>query len=163
MELNVIQTASEILETANNIFVIVEQTSPEIFIELACDAPTQSFDFEDSTFINGRIVKEGKAKKCYIVAGIRYINREGKQWGFAKVKIFEDWNSKIQIQGKRTGSYSEEDYYNEDFLRNPDPELDLVLESMRNGILTMLEEMQKEPVETVRKLEPKWLKSNTRT
>jgi len=64
-----------------------------------------------------------------IKARVCYMNREGQKWSFAKIRISLGFNGKIQIGGERSGSWQQSDYYDTDFLQNPDPELNLVLES----------------------------------
>ena len=160
------KNAKEILDAAQNTYRILDDNNPDA---ISKTDPRSREDFWKSLFyfesddIDGAIICEeneyNNEKNVYVISTIKYINRDNNSWWFAKIRIYEDKYDGIQIKGKRTGYCFDEDFYDVDFLKEPDAELDIVLEAMKSSILPILEEVNKNVMEAPLKYEPKWVKS----
>lgn len=147
------QTAACILNVAKKIFQINEENNPQtifkdnIFIINGENVSVEYCDCKDSFYyfespeIDGVIIKKENGDYC-IKATIQYVNSRGENWGFAKIRIHDN-HGDICINGRRTGNWEMDDFEDVDFIKNPDSELSIVLNSMNNSLGNMYEELNK--------------------
>ncbi len=138
------QTAVSILDISKKIFKINEENSPQTifkgktFLIAGEDVTVERNDCKDSFYyfecpeIDGVIIKKENGDYC-IKATVQYINSEGRKWSFAKIRIY-DYHNEIRISGRRTGSLEMPDYEDVDFIKEPDSELSLVVNSMNSSL-----------------------------
>lgn len=164
----------EILDIAEKIFQLNEQDDPEIIFgdkifyirNDGLESVSVHYDYENQDReyyfelpdIAGVILKNKNNSNYAIKARVCYMNREGQKWSFAKIRISLGFNGKIQIGGERSGSWQQSDYYDTDFLQNPDPELNLVLESLKRNLNFLWEELHKKGVKANETFIPKWFR-----
>lgn len=163
------QTAECILDISENIFQINEKLNPKtiitnkIFVIGEEEITIEKSDVEDSFYyfehpkIDGVIIKKENNIGFEIKATVSYINREGKNWGFAKIRINNDYGE-IHIGGRRTGSWEMPDFDDDDFIKNPDPELFLVLDSMKNSLHNIYQELSSKNKNSNDRYTSKWVK-----
>lgn len=145
------QVAVSILDVSKKIFQINEKNNfktifkDKTFYIYGEEVITKHSDCKDSFYyfecpeVDGVIVK--KENGAYqIKAAVKYINSEGKKWCFAKIRI-DDYFGKININGRRTGSWEMPDFDDDNFIKAPDFELSLVLKSMYNSLCIMYDEL----------------------
>ena len=168
--------AREIFEMAKEIYKKVEEDSPEIIIDITDDDDAykrRCYYFENDELYGGIFQEETgfeydwkgvcmiprKKEPTYTIqSSVDYINSNGQPWAFAKVRILEK-AGEIQIRGNRVGSCFYPNYKDTDFIKTPDEELPLVLESFKNSITTIHEEITKDCRGAVKTYDPKWVKS----
>lgn len=163
------QVAAGILDISKDIFQINERFNSQVIFKdnvflisgekvmvEKCDKEDSSYYFEHPE-IDGVIIKKENGTDYCIKASVGYINREGKRWGFAKVRI-DNYFGVIHINGRRTGSWEMHDFEDDDFIKNPDSELSLVLDSMKNSLESIHEELCRNTNFDGDKYNPKWVK-----
>lgn len=162
------QIAEYILDTSKNIFQINEKYNSQtiikdnVFLINGEDICVEKSDKKDSSYyfehpeIDGVIIKKENESYC-IKATIQYVNKEGEKRGFAKVRI-DDFYGEIKINGQRTGSWEMHDFEDDDFMKNPDPELPLVLDSMKNSLCNIYDELSRNTKFDRDMYNPEWVK-----
>lgn len=164
-----IDKAKEILDTAKNIYQFQERNNPnaifrnKVFLEGTeenREAVSVEIDYEktDSSYyfetpeIDGVIIKRKNGEFC-VKACVKYNDR---LW-FAKIRIEHSFDGEIMIRGKWSGSWQDEDFYDEDQLTNPNSDFPIALESMRNHMANLYSLYQNvEPNSGVG--EPSWVR-----
>lgn len=158
-----------ILEIAKKIFQLNEELNSQIifqgktFLINGKDISIEMNDCQDSFYyfehpeIEGVIIKKENGNDYVVKAATQYVNFEGKKWAFAKIRIYEE-NGDILIRGRRTGSFEMSDGDDEDFIKRPDPELSLVLDSMKNSLSQMYGELCRGLKSNNDMSNPQWVK-----
>lgn len=155
------QTAEQILDFSRRIFEKVEQNTPQMILK----QPSQFLDWEDNNSyyyfeypkVDGAIIRKENGVDYCVQSTVQYINTDGKPCGFAKIRIYEE-DSKIKIKGKRTGYCFSSDCDDDDFSEKPDPDLPLVLETMKINLCALLDEIEKDTRIAVDTYDPRWVK-----
>lgn len=149
------QDAVCILELSKKIFEMNEEKNPQtifkdkIFLIQHEGISVERGDCKDSSYYfdhpgtHGVIIRKENGN-YFIKALVRYINSKGEKRAFAKIRIYDDFGT-IQIRGRRTGSWQMQDSDDDDFIKNPDDELALVLDSLKNSLWNMRDELNKNP------------------
>lgn len=150
----VIEEANEILAIAQEIYQIEEQNNPsaifqnKIFKKLADGKVFVERDYEkkDKSYyfttldMNGAIIKRENGRYC-IKACVKYKNANNQDLWFAKIRIEYGYDGNIQIMGAWSGSWEQKDYEDEDLTKNPNLAFPVALNSMKNHLLFIYQEL----------------------
>lgn len=160
---------TEILDISKKIFDINDKYNSSVifgdktFIVNGDNISVEQNDCEERCYyfehykISGAIFKNVNDEEYCVKASVKYINTNGKEWNFAKIRIYNN-NGNISIKGRRTGNWVLHDFEDEDFIKEPDYELPLVLDSMKNSLLEMHTELCNNLDTNIDMYNPSWVK-----
>ena len=147
-----VETATNIFNKAKEIYDQVEQTSPELLLEVQQDddkSIKNAYYFKND-MIRGAIIKEHSKWPNYTVQStIKYINSTGDICAFAKVRIFKQFGE-IELKGNRNGSFLSPDFMDIDFLYNPDRDMLAILKSYESSIYDIYNSITKDNVQAIK-------------
>ena len=161
--------AQEILLIAKTIFEISENSNPNAIFKNNIFYPQEdggvivkkNYDKTDSSYyfetpnINGAIIKKQNGA-YYIKACVKYLNADNREMWFAKIRIEEKFGE-ILLRGDWGGSWQSNDYEDIDFLKKPNFDLPIALNSMQNYLTDIYNQLSKNNELSV-DYEPAWVK-----
>lgn len=168
------EEAYEILDISQKIYQIQERNNPtaifgdKIFligaegdrevvsVERNYEKKDKSYYFETSE-IDGVIIKRENGNYC-IKAMVKYINANNQNLWFAKIRIDNSYDENIQIMGKWGGSWQDSDCEDEDQIKNPNSEFPFALDSMKNHLAGMLDQLCNNNKLSSETYDPGWVK-----
>ena len=139
--------AYEILNISQKIYQINESTNStaifgdKIFVIEGQEVVAIQRDYEEkdrfyyfeAPEIKGVIIKRKNGNYC-VKTCVKYTNANNQNLWFAKIRIETSYNREIQIGGKWGGSWQDEDFYDEDFIKNPNSDFLAALVSMETHL-----------------------------
>lgn len=168
------EEAYEILEISQKVYQIQERNNPTaifgdktfligtkedreaVSVERNYEKKDKSYYFETSE-IDGVIIKRVNGNYC-IKAMVKYINANNQNLWFAKIRIENPCDKDIQIMGKWGGSWQDPDYEDENQIKNPNSDFPFALDSMKNHLADILNQLYNNSELSSETYDPGWVK-----
>lgn len=154
------QTQEAVNPTAifkDKIFLIgTEDDREAISVEQNYEGKDSSYYFETPE-IDGVIIKRERGDYC-IRASVKYPNINNQNSWFAKIRIENSYDGDIQIMGAWGGSWQQPDYEDENLITNPNSALPIALNSMKNHLLDIYNQLCKNHESNSDLYDPEWVK-----
>lgn len=168
------EEAYEILDISQKIYQIQERINPAaifgdktfligneenreaVSVERNYEKKDRSYYFETSE-IDGVIIKRENGNYC-IKAMVKYLNANNQNLWFAKIRIENSHDGEIQIMGKWGGSWEDPDYEDENQIKNPNSDFPVALDSMRNHLADIYNQLCIDNELNKDLYDPKWVK-----
>lgn len=164
----------EILDISQKIYQIQERNNPAaifgdktfligteedreaVSFERNYEKKDRSYYFETPE-IDGVIIKRENGNYC-IKAMVKYINANNQNLWFAKIRIENSYDGDIQIMGKWSGSWEDKDFYDEDQIKNPNSEFPFALDSMKNHLTEIYNQLCNNNELSSETYDPEWVR-----
>ena len=168
------EKAHEILDISQKIYQIQEKNNPTaifgdkifligtekdqevVFVEQNYEKKDKSYYFETPK-IDGVIIKRENGNYC-IKAMVNYINANNQNLWFAKIRIENSYSGDIQIKGAWGGSWQQPDYEDEDLIKKSNSEFPFALDSMRDHLVSILNQLCNNSELSSETYDPGWVK-----
>lgn len=162
--LDIIQKIYQIQESDNpnaifkdKIFLIgTEENREAISIERDYEKKDSSYYFETPK-IRGVILKKESGNYC-VKAVVNYTNAKNQNLWFAKIRIEDSYDEDIQIMGMWGGSWENPDYEDENLITNPHLDFPFALDSMKNHLVDIYNQLCQNKKLDSDSYDPKWVK-----
>lgn len=168
------EKAFEILDVSQKIYQKQENVNPsaifkgKVFIigtEEDCEAVSvqQNYERKDGSYyfespdINGVIIKRERGNYC-VKASVKYTDASDQSLWFAKIRIENPCAGDVQIMGLWGGSWEQPDCDDENLILTPDSDFPIALDSMKNNLVDIYEQLCKDNGANDESFEPKWVK-----
>lgn len=168
------QEAHEILDISQKIYQIQERNNyaaifgdKTFLIGTEEDRGTisveQNYETKDRFYyfetpeIDGVIIKRENGNYC-IKAMVKYINDNNQSLWFAKIRIENSYDKDIKIMGKWGGSWQDSDYEDVDQIENPNSDFPFALDSMKNHLADILNQLRNNSELSSETYDPGWVK-----
>ena len=141
----------------NKIFLIGTEDDQEAF------SVKQNYENKDSSYyfetpeIEGVIIKKERGNYC-VKACVKYTNANNQNLWFAKIRIENSYDENIQIMGVYGGSWQQPDYEDENLIINPNSDFPVALDSMKNYLVDIYNQLYKNNELNSDLYDPKWVK-----
>lgn len=89
---------------------------------------------------------------------VKYINANNQNLWFAKIRIEISYDENIQIMGKWGGSWQDSDFEDEDQIKNPNSDFTFALDSMKNHLVSILNQLYNNSELSSETYDPGWVK-----
>lgn len=89
---------------------------------------------------------------------IKYINANNQNLWFEKIRIENSHDEDIQIMGKWGGSWQDSDCEDEDQIKNPNSEFPFALDSMKNHLVDILNQLCNDGELSSETYDSRWVK-----
>lgn len=164
------EKAREILDISKKVYQIEECNNPKAIFksdksfiikdkaivtytdDVEFEEKSSSYYFETPT-IEGVIIKSESSNYC-VKASVQYTDANNESLWFAKIRIENSYSGDIQIMGKYGGSWEDQDYDDEDFIKKNNTELSFALDSMRTYLVNIYNEL----CNNSNSFDPQWIK-----
>lgn len=133
-----------------------EENREAVSVERNYEKKDRSYYFETSE-IDGVIIKRENGNYC-IKAGVKYLNAHNQSLWFAKIRIENSYDDQIQIMGKWGGSWEDTDYEDENQIKNPNSDFPFALDSMRNHLADIYNQLYIDNELNKDLYNPEWVK-----
>lgn len=168
------EKAYEILDIVQKIYQIQESNNPNaifkdksfligtednreaISIERDYEKKDNSYYFETPE-ISGVIIKRESGNYC-VKAAVKYTNANNQNLWFAKIRIEDSYDKDIQLMGIWGGSWQKSDYEDENLITNPHPDFPFALDSMKNHLVDIYNQLCQNKELDSDLYDPKWVK-----
>lgn len=124
------------------IFLInIEDDQEVISVQRDYEKKDSSYYFETPE-IDGVIIKRESGNYC-VKASVKYTNASNQNLWFAKIRIENSRDGDIQIMGAWGGSWQQRDHEDENLIENPNSDFPVALDSMKNHLANMYNQLCK--------------------
>ena len=171
---NIKEKAFEILDISQKIYQIQERVNPTaifgdktfligteedreaVSVERNYEEKDRSYYFETSE-IDGVIIKRENGNYC-VKAMVKYTNANNQNLWFAKIRIENSYDGDIQLKGKWGGSWNDEDFYDEDQIKNPNQDFPIALIAMKDHLVNIYNQLCNNNELSSDSYDPEWVK-----
>lgn len=133
-----------------------EEDRKTISVEQNYETKDRFYYFETPE-IDGVIIKRENDNYC-IKAMVKYINDNNQNLWFAKIRIENSYDKDIQIMGKWGGSWQDSDFEDADQIKNPNSDFPFALDSMKNHLADILNQLRNNSELSSETYDPEWVK-----
>ncbi len=160
ISLKIYQTQERFNPTAifrDKTFLIVSEENREaVFVERNYEEKDSSYYFK-SPEIKGVIIKRENSNYC-VKACVKYTNANNQNLWFAKIRIETSRDGIVQIMGKWGGSWEDEDFYDENLIKNPNSDLSFAIDSMKTHLTDIYNQLCENNGLNADLNDPEWVK-----
>lgn len=140
----------------NKIFLLGKEDDREA-ISIKSNYEKDSFYYFETPEVDGVIIKKEHGNYC-VKACVKYTNANNQNLWFAKIRIENSDDGDIQIMGNWGGSWQQSDYKDENLIINHNSDFPIALDSMKNHLVDIYNQLCKNSKLNSDLYDPKWVK-----
>jgi len=170
----IIVEAQEILDISQKIYQVQTRVNPTaifgdkmflintdggqevVGVERDYENKDHSYYFETPE-ITGAIIKRQNGNYC-VKAAVKYTDCNNREMWFAKIRIEKSCDGDIQVMGTWGGSWQQRDWYDENLIENPNADLPIAVDSMKNYLVSIYNQIGENEEVNSESYDPQWVK-----